>query len=144
MSPSRKPDAARPGHETAGLARKPLGRAASSVEHSGMVPGSKRGRPGPNAEMGQVVENSALICNILRSKEKRERIFAYLKRLKKKGCHPCNRPRIIAQGLHYPQVAVELVIQNSPEAIEEWFREFRLGLTRADDAVQKYWERRIA
>jgi hypothetical protein len=120
---------------------------AACLEGSGMVFRSKSGRPKLHAELSYPIENAALICNILRTPEKREKIFSYLRRLrnnKRKAYDPRNAARLIAQGLHWPQVAVELVIQGKPEEMDEWLFEFRLGLSRADAAVQRYWERKTA
>lgn len=99
------------------------------------------------AEFAQSVENTVLICNILRTPDKRAKVIAQLLRLRhdrKRRYDPRNAVRLISQRLHYPHIAVELVIQGQAGEMEIWLREFRAVRARAEQAIEQFWMGRVA
>ncbi len=143
MSPSRaRTDTARPASPSS--ERKPVGRAMSSVQVSGTVFLSKTGALKHSGARVHVVETTPLICSVVRSEYWRMKVWREFVRLKKKlkaAFDENKAPRQVAQNLHVPLRAVNLILQGWPGADELWRHEARGGLVRADRAVEEYWKR---
>lgn len=138
MSPSRKPDAARAtSNETAGLARKPVARASSSVHltQGALFPKKPAGRT-----LGKPVETKRDWIGIRLHEKDREIILQQLFRCMGKY-DPRAIPRIISKRTGITEQAVDFVIQGTCREFEEWRREIRQAIARADEAGAAAWKR---